>query len=764
MKYYFLHYILDTKKQELLVNDVRCELTHVQYQLLLYLVEHPQVMFSKEEILNSIWNGRQVTANSIDQIISKLRKQLDSTDKNAVIKTVYAKGIIFVPEVKIDKQTTQATQNIVKPLPKTPLSNRLSLFKISAIIALIILGVILGTFFKNKNSEINQEKSVLLFVPADQLGEKNNQDWLNLAAESLFNQLYTYDNSVELKKLRNKPSYLNTKQFITKLWQVTPALKLVKTQITQTGKLYNVSLSITDKQQNNTLQTFSHQNLSLAIQQASKWLSEQTSANLTNTNFIPKNSYLLELYMHGLSNYALNEFDKAEDYFKLCLKEKSDFNLARLQLARIKKDQGQLKKSLALLETLAKTQINAQMSIEIEAMKGDIYDTQGQYTKAEQIYLAAIDKYQQQYPSLINPIRFNLSHTYTLLNDYTKALEQLDLIEKNSHNQSLLSHVFQKKASILLNIGKVKQAKIAAEKSLALFEKQQDLLGKAKIYSTISRISTHQAKYKQSLEYLQKALSISQGIDYKLGSGAILNEMIYLLLVQGKYSQAWQANLDMEKIALDIGYDAMLQISKQYAMDISRAQKKWKQAEIYLQEHLRLAQASRNKKAIIRNKVLALDLHLDENKLDNVLILIQEIQDHIDQSKEYRLQPRLDKQKARYYLLTQQDEKALQLLLQAKTEAQSTQDGETLIEINNMLASYYLNNNQLQKAQAILEESQDYNPLPYPYLLLKSKVKEQQGSILTALDLANECKLSAYENWTQEDEIYLNNLIKDSKK
>ena len=764
MKYYFLHYILDTKKQELLVNDVRCELTHVQYQLLLYLVEHPQVMFSKEEILNSIWNGRQVTANSIDQIISKLRKQLDSTDKNAVIKTVYAKGIIFVPEVKIDKQTTQATQNIVKPLPKTPLSNRLSLFKISAIIALIILGVILGTFFKNKNSEINQEKSVLLFVPADQLGEKNNQDWLNLAAESLFNQLYTYDNSVELKKLRNKPSYLNTKQFITKLWQVTPALKLVKTQITQTGKLYNVSLSITDKQQNNTLQTFSHQNLSLAIQQASKWLSEQTSANLTNTNFIPKNSYLLELYMHGLSNYALNEFDKAEDYFKLCLKEKSDFNLARLQLARIKKDQGQLKKSLALLETLAKTQINAQMSIEIEAMKGDIYDTQGQYTKAEQIYLAAIDKYQQQYPSLINPIRFNLSHTYTLLNDYTKALEQLDLIEKNSHNQSLLSHVFQKKASILLNIGKVKQAKIAAEKSLALFEKQQDLLGKAKIYSTISRISTHQAKYKQSLEYLQKALSISQGIDYKLGSGAILNEMIYLLLVQGKYSQAWQANLDMEKIALDIGYDAMLQISKQYAMDISRAQKKWKQAEIYLQEHLRLAQASRNKKAIIRNKVLALDLHLDENKLDNVLILIQEIQDHIDQSKEYRLQPRLDKQKARYYLLTQQDEKALQLLLQAKTEAQSTQDGETLIEINNMLASYYLNNNQLQKAQAILEESQDYNPLPYPYLLLKSKVKEQQGSTLAALDLANECKLSAYENWTQEDENYLNDLIKNSKK
>ncbi len=764
MKYYFLHYILDTKKQELLVNDVRCELTHVQYQLLLYLVEHPQVMFSKEEILNSIWNGRQVTANSIDQIISKLRKQLDSTDKNAVIKTVYAKGIIFVPEVKTDKKTTQHTQNIAKPPPKIPQSNRLSLFKISAIIALIILGIVLGTFVKNKNSAIHQEKSVLLFVPADQLGEKNNQDWLNLAAESLFNQLYTYDNSVELKKLRNKPSYLNTKQFITKLWQVTPALKLVKTQITQTGKLYNVSLSITDKQQNNTLQTFSHQNLSLAIQQASRWLSEQTNANKTNTNIIPGNSYLLELYMHGLSSYALNEFDKAEDYFKLCLKEKSDFNLARLQLARIKKDQGQLKKSLALLETLAKTQINAQMSIEIEAMKGDIYDTQGQYTKAEQIYLAAIDKYQQQYPSLINPIRFNLSHTYTLLNDYTKALEQLDLIEKNSHSQSLLSHVFQKKASILLNIGKVKQAKIAAEKSLALFEKQQDLLGKAKIYSTISRISTHQAKYKQSLEYLQKALSISQGIDYKLGSGAILNEMIYLLLVQGKYTQAWQANLDMEKIALDIDYDAMLQISKQYAMDISRAQKKWKQAEIYLQEHLRLAQASQNKKALIRNKVLALDLYLDENKLDNVLILMQEIQDHIDQSKEYRLQPRLDKQKARYYLLTQQDEKALQLLLQAKIEAQSTQDGETLIEINNMLASYYLNNNQLQKAQAILEESQDYNPLPYPYLLLKSKVKEQQGNILAALDLANECKLSAYENWTQEDENYLNNLIKNSKK
>ena len=753
MKYTFLNYCLNTENQELYADDTPLNLTKVQYDLLYFLIQHPNKIFSKEEIFQQVWDNKVVTKNSIEQITSKLRKYFNAHDKNAIIKTVYAKGIMFVPEVNIIDDDKTANEATINKQPKYKKALLLSLVIVS------IFSLLLWNSLANQPTQRKDEKGALLFVSANQSLDKHNQDWLNLASKSLFDQLYSYENSIELKDIKNKPKHLDTQQFMSNLWQFSPNLKVVNTHITQTKNLYNVSLSITDKLQNKHIQTFSNQNLSTAIKQASHWLSAQIDTEVSPDNFIPNDSYLLELYLHGLSSYALDAFDKAEDYFKLCLKEKADFQLARIQLAKVKRNQGQLNKSLALLETLSKSQPSIPMQIEIQAMRGDIYDTQGKYQQAKDIYLQTIALYQNKYPYRINPIRLNLSHTSTLLNEYQQAIKQLKIIEDTSNDPHLLANVYQKKASILLTIGQVKQATIAAEKSLALFEKQQDLLGKAKIYSNLARISTHQSKYKQSLQYLLKALSISKGIDYKLGTGAILNEMIYLLLVQGKYTQAWQANLDMEKIATEIDYNAMLQISKQYAMDISRAQKKWKQAEIYLAEHQQLAQTSNNKKALIRNKVLALDLYLDEKKLNEIPNLITAIQKHIKQSQELRLQPRLDMQKGRYYFLMNEDQQAIASLERAKKEAQKTEDGETLIEINNILAEYYIKTNQIQQAQAILEESQDYKPLPYPYLLLKSKANEKLGNIQAALDFVNECKLSAYENWQPEDEIYLQKLI-----
>ena len=150
-----------------------------------------------------------------------------------------------------------------------------------------------------------------------------------------------------------------------------------------------------------------------------------------------------------------------------------------------------------------------------------------------------------------------------------------------------------------------------------------------------------------------------------------------------------------------------------------------------------------------------MNLYLDQEKTEGIEALIDDVQLHINETGEIRLQPRINMFLGRYYFLLQKNNQAIALLLSTKELAQETQDGETIIEINNILAEYYLKSNQVQKVLTILDESYEYKPLPYPFLLLKSKVHQLQGNLLQSLDYANECKNTSNEWWTLEDERYL---------
>lgn len=67
--------------------------------------------------------------------------------------------------------------------------------------------------------------------------------------------------------------------------------------------------------------------------------------------------------------------------------------------------------------------------------------------------------------------------------------------------------------------------------------------------------------------------------------------------------------------------------------------------------------------------------------------------------------------------------------------------------------------NQPQAVLAVLEDSFEYSPESYPFLLLKARANQQLGNHLQALDFANECKIRSNERWSLEDDRYLSGLI-----
>ena len=749
MIYKFLDFTLNTDIKELSHNGEVIKLTKQSYELLLLFVSNTNRIFSKDDIVDLVWKGRHVTENTIDQSISKLRRILNSVKSETYIQTAYGKGFRFIPVVEEIQSQDVSTK------PKNSYSKILTAF----IIFTFVLVALYFVINSGTSTPRESQKSLLIILPAANASE--NDQSLNQASSLLLKQLFDYENIADLKDYKNKPEHLDRKQYLRAQWQVSPKLKAVTVHVEKNDNFFEVELNIANNLQEQSLQSFSNQNLSLALAEASKWLAAEIKAESSIAqieSFFPKDSYVLELYIRGLESYGAGEFDKAENYLQLCLAEKPSFHLARLQLAKVKNAQGKQEKSLALLDTLSANNTSAQMDISIESLRGDIYDTQGKYQQARDLYLSVLAKYQDDTSVKLDDIRYNLSYSYSMLANYDAALGELLKLEtssKNSQDMELLAHVFQKKASIQQKLGLLQEAKTSANKSLELFSQLQDLLGEAKTYITLARISTHQSKYDDSVQYLEQSLIIYKSSGYKLGVGATINELIYILMVQGRFTKAWQLNKEMHDIAIDIEYNAMLQISKQYSIDISRSQKKWDRAKLYLQEHLQMAQASSNKRALLKNKLLALDLYLDQGKTENIKSLIDEVQQHINEAGEIRLQPRINRHLARYYFLTNHEDKAVTLLLATKELAKKTEDGEIIIQVNNLLAEYYLSSGDARKALAILEESSEFNPLPYPYLLIKSKASKSLGKLLVAQDLANECKNTSNQWWSLEDERYL---------
>lgn len=90
--------VLNKAKQTLLVEDKEVELSSTEYKILKALMEHPNRVLSRDELMN-LARGRDFMAfdRSIDVHVSKLRAKLETHPQSPKrIKTVWGTGYMFV--------------------------------------------------------------------------------------------------------------------------------------------------------------------------------------------------------------------------------------------------------------------------------------------------------------------------------------------------------------------------------------------------------------------------------------------------------------------------------------------------------------------------------------------------------------------------------------------------------------------------------------------------------------------------------------------
>src|SRR5882672_1091497 len=101
VQFHFSNHVLDAGLRELTRGGESIAVEPQVFDLLIYLVENRDRVVTKDDLIETIWDGRIVSESTLTSRINAARKAVgDSGKDQAVIRTIARKGFRFVGDVR----------------------------------------------------------------------------------------------------------------------------------------------------------------------------------------------------------------------------------------------------------------------------------------------------------------------------------------------------------------------------------------------------------------------------------------------------------------------------------------------------------------------------------------------------------------------------------------------------------------------------------------------------------------------------------------
>jgi len=159
----------------------------------------------------------------------------------------------------------------------------------------------------------------------------------------------------------------------------------------------------------------------------------------------------------------------------------------------------------------------------------------------------------------------------------------------------------------------------------------------------------------------------------------------------------------------------------------------------------------------LNNAFIQLELLLLKKDTKNFKAIWDERSAMIKNNGFERFQVYMDLFLGRHYFQIHEDERAIELLTQVSEQVKAQKDMTLYTDAQNELAKIYIKNNPL-KSLAILNDLEQYNPHPNPYLDLKAAALHELGKNIEALSVLNKAKLIYPEGWTAQNQKLLEQI------
>lgn len=181
----FGEFVLDPSRGSLRRGSGKVELRPKSFEVLRYLVEHPDRLISKDELLDAIWPDVHVTEDSLTRCISDIRAALGDADQT-VIRNLPRRGYIFAIPVSetgpVDREelARAAEQRRAEPGPsiaRSPPSTRMKMTLIG-MLAVLLIGLAIWFTASADRPKNTTERASIAVLPFANLSGDPGQDYL----------------------------------------------------------------------------------------------------------------------------------------------------------------------------------------------------------------------------------------------------------------------------------------------------------------------------------------------------------------------------------------------------------------------------------------------------------------------------------------------------------------------------------------------------------------------------------------------------------
>ena len=185
--YTFGEFSLDTTRGVLCRSDEVVPLRPKSFAVLLYFLQHPGELVSRQDLIESVWKNAAVSDDSITQCIVEVRRALDDAD-HTMIRTVPRRGFVFESPVE------ELLEEAAGPAPSSAENSKAMPWQwIAAAAFLAGLAVVLwmGTRDDEEpgNSAPDVKASIAVLAFADMTADGDRQYFSDGIAEEILNHL-----------------------------------------------------------------------------------------------------------------------------------------------------------------------------------------------------------------------------------------------------------------------------------------------------------------------------------------------------------------------------------------------------------------------------------------------------------------------------------------------------------------------------------------------------------------------------------------------